>query len=484
MNARFLIRRFAHAALLLTAISLCSFALVQSAPGDFFDQMRMNPRVSAQTVEGLRSEYGLDHSFTVRYGMWLRSAVRGEFGISLAYNTPVGPLLIPRAQNTLLLTATSTFIAWILAIPIGVWRATNRKKLSRRSSELATSTLLTIPDLLLFLCVLLFAVRSGWFPSGGMFSVDSESHGLRRLKDIAWHLVLPALALALATLPALIRHVRSAMIEVLDSPFIRAARSHGIPNSRVLFRFALPVAANPLSSLFGFSVATMLSSSLLLEVILSWPGLGAFGHGTMVAGVIHLAAPTAQILPLKAFHPDGTGNLSDILSAIYFAVQNNASVINMSFDLSSTSTELNNAINYAAGKNVILVASSGNDGQQEIVYPAAMRGVMGVASTSNQDQRSSFSNYGNQIVWVAAPGEGVITTYPFGTYAAGWGTSFSSPFVAGTASLILDMQPKDNPTTASWALARAKWVGPNMGNGRLDVYGALSFLNPIQGLLQ
>jgi len=213
-------------------------------------------------------------------------------------------------------------------------------------------------------------------------------------------------------------------------------------------------------------------------------GYAAFGHGTMVAGVIHLAAPTAQILPLKAFHPDGTGNLSDILNAIYFAVQNNASVINMSFDLSASSIELNNAINYAAGKNVILVASSGNDGQQEIVYPAAMRGVMGVASTNNQDQRSSFSNYGNQVVWVAAPGEGVITTYPFGTYAAGWGTSFSSPFVAGTASLILDMQPKDNPTVAAWALARAEWVGPNMGNGRLDVYGALSFLNPVQGLLQ
>ena len=95
-------------------------------------------------------------------------------------------------------------------------------------------------------------------------------------------------------------------------------------------------------------------------------GYAAFGHGTMVAGVIHLAAPTAKILPLKAFHPDGTGNLSDILSAIYFAVQNNASVINMSFDLSATSTELNNAINFAAGKNVILVASSGNDGQQEV----------------------------------------------------------------------------------------------------------------------
>ncbi|HXP68592.1 MAG TPA: ABC transporter permease [Candidatus Dormibacteraeota bacterium] len=274
MNVRFLIRRFSQAAVLLAAISLFSFALVQVAPGDFFDQVRMNPRVSAQTVEGLRAEYGLDRSFPVRYGLWILSALRGEFGISLAYNAPVGNLLIPRARNTLLLTGTSTVLAWLLAIPIGVWSATNRRKFSRRSSELATSTLLTIPDLLLFLCVLLFAVRSGWFPSGGMHSAENEGHGLSQLKDVAWHLLLPSVALALATLPALVRHVRSAMIEVLESPFILAARSHGIPNFRLLFRFALPVAANPLISLFGFSVATMLSSSLLLEVILSWPGLG------------------------------------------------------------------------------------------------------------------------------------------------------------------------------------------------------------------
>jgi peptide/nickel transport system permease protein len=156
-----------------------------------------------------------------------------------------------------------------------VWSATNPRTIGRQSSGLATSTLLTIPDLLLFLGVLLFAVRSGWFPSGGMVSVGNESQDLiHQIKDTAWHLFLPSLALVLATLPALIRHVRSAVIEVLGSPFIRAARGHGIPHSRLLFRFALPVAANPLISLFGFSVATMLSSSLLLEVILSWPGLG------------------------------------------------------------------------------------------------------------------------------------------------------------------------------------------------------------------
>jgi len=210
----------------------------------------------------------------------------------------------------------------------------------------------------------------------------------------------------------------------------------------------------------------------------------AFGHGTMVMGVIHLVAPTAKLLPLKSFSANGNGSLSNILAAIYYAVQNHANVINMSFDLTSSSTELANAINYANSHNVIMAASSGNDGKQEMVYPAGLQNVMGVASTNNQDQRSTFSNYGNQIVWVAAPGEGVITTYPFATYAAGWGTSFSSPMVAGTASLLVNMQSGASENQASWAVAHAKWIGVNMGNGRLDVYGSLSAFNPLQGLLQ
>jgi thermitase len=187
---------------------------------------------------------------------------------------------------------------------------------------------------------------------------------------------------------------------------------------------------------------------------------------------------------VKAFSANGNASLSNILAGIYYAVQNNANVINMSFDMTQSSTELANAISYANSNHVICVASSGNDGVDEMVYPAGLQNVMGVASTNNQDQRSTFSNYGNQIVWVAAPGEGVITTYPFGLYAAGWGTSFSSPMVAGTASLILNMQPNDNPNLAAWGIARAQFVGVNMGNGRLNVDWSLSALNPIQGLLQ
>src|SRR5437867_5726786 len=163
----------------------------------------------------------------------------------------------------------------------------------------------------------------------------------------------------------------------------------------------------------------------------------AFGHGTMVMGIIHLVAPTAQLMPLKAFHSDGTASLSDILRAIYYGVQNSANVINMSFDTKTNSLELQKALDYANQQGVICAASAGNDGKQEIVYPAAFQNdVMGVASTTDQDTPSSFTNFGNAIVWVAAPGEAIVTTYPFSTYSAGWGTSFSAPFVSGGAALL------------------------------------------------
>ena len=212
----------------------------------------------------------------------------------------------------------------------------------------------------------------------------------------------------------------------------------------------------------------------------------AFGHGTMVMGVIHLVAPKAQLLPLKAFHSDGTGLLSDILRAIYYAVQNSASIINMSFDTKTNSPELKNALDYANQLNVISAASAGNDGQGPplLVYPAALQSdVMGVASVGStsltMDTRSSFSNFGNAIVWVAAPGEAIVTTYPFSTYAAGWGTSFSAPFVSGGAALLRSQNTAIDESQAAAAVAHAvPLTTPGMGNGRLDLVLALGALQP------
>src|SRR5882724_9311896 len=164
----------------------------------------------------------------------------------------------------------------------------------------------------------------------------------------------------------------------------------------------------------------------------------AFGHGTMTTGLVHLVAPKAQILPLKAFSSNGTGYLSNIVAALYYAVQHHANVVNMSFDLTSSSPSLTQAASYANKAGVVLVAAAGNESTSSPVYPAALNSyVVGIASTTNWDSRSSFSNFGSTDVWIAAPGENIISTFPGGTYGSASGTSFSSPIVAGTVSLIL-----------------------------------------------
>lgn len=203
------------------------------------------------------------------------------------------------------------------------------------------------------------------------------------------------------------------------------------------------------------------------------PQYSDFGHGTMVAGIIHLVAPTVRILPLKVFNSDGTGYTSDILRGIYSAIELHANVLNMSFHLASYSQEVKTALNLAKNLGIVSVAAAGNDGERTVVYPAGLSTVMGVASTTNDDQLSSFSNYGPQLVWIAAPGEGIVTTYPYSTYAASWGTSFSTPFVSGAVAAMLSINPLCNQGGSAQAVAHAKQISPDAGHGRLDLYQAL-----------
>jgi len=222
---------------------------------------------------------------------------------------------------------------------------------------------------------------------------------------------------------------------------------------------------------------------------LNQPQYQDFGHGTMVSGVIHLVAPTASILPLKAFQANGSGYISDVIRAVYYAVGKNAKVINMSFSTPTASHALKGALDYANTRGVISVAAAGNSGTQTLVYPAAWQAdVMGVASTSNNDTLSLFSNYGPNLVWVGAPGEGVVTLYPYGTYAATWGTSFSTPFVSGAAALLLSTHTWKgalavcDQAQAESAIANAKYISSNVGHGRLELYQAVEAWRRFLGL--
>ena len=192
----------------------------------------------------------------------------------------------------------------------------------------------------------------------------------------------------------------------------------------------------------------------------------AFGHGTMVAGIIHRVAPEASLMPLKAFDGYGDANIYDIVRAIYYAVDNGANVINMSFSMRTFSPELMRAINYAARHGVACVAAAGNDGEESLVFPAALGNTIGVASTAMNDVISPFSNFGSDLITVAAPGEDIVTAFPGGGWALASGTSFSAPWISGAVALFADKN------------------GTKHAPGKADYYlssDALSFAMPVHG---
>ena len=286
---RYVWRRLGHAVLVLVGVSFLTFVLAAAAPGSLVDELRLDPRVSPETIEAMRVRYGVNDAVPAQYLRWLESVARGELGFSIAYNGPVGPLLWPRVRNTLLLTVPAMLLSWLIALPLGTWSAGRKGGWLDRLTAGATTTLLGIPELVLGLGLLLFAVRTGYLPTGGMTSLNFEELApWQQIRDVLVHLVLPVTALTLVSLPILVRHVRASVAEVVRARFIQAARAAGVPEQRLLVRHALRTAANPLISLFGLSLAGLLSASFVIETIMSWPGLGPLLLAAVAARDVHV----------------------------------------------------------------------------------------------------------------------------------------------------------------------------------------------------
>lgn len=271
----YVLQRLLRSVLLLLGVSVLCFLFTEMAPGSFFDEMQLNPQISRETIATLRANYGLDRPLAARYFHWVHGALRGDLGYSIAYNMPVSPLLWTRAQHTLLMTVTATLLTWLIGVPLGLWTAVSRGKFVDRVASPVISFLLSVPEIVIAICLLACAVRWRAVPVGGMASLGSEDLSFwANHQDIARHMLLPVTVLVLGGIAVVERHVRASVIEVLQAPYIRAARGLGIGRRRLLFRHVLPVAANPAISLFGFSLAALLGGSLIVEVVTGWPGLG------------------------------------------------------------------------------------------------------------------------------------------------------------------------------------------------------------------
>jgi thermitase len=205
-------------------------------------------------------------------------------------------------------------------------------------------------------------------------------------------------------------------------------------------------------------------------------GNPAYSHGTLCAGIIAVVAPDSMIMPLRVFDDTGSADLFTISKAIRYAAQQGAQVINMSFGTLQNSQAIKNSIDFALSRNVVLVASAGNNNTSAPQYPAAYDGVITTAATDLIDRKASFSNYGNYVD-VDAPGVNIFSSYPGGSYSVVSGTSFSAPMIAGTAALIRSLPSTGVAGKISAGAINIDSKNPNyahqLGSGRIDVFQAV-----------
>ncbi|MCC7008855.1 MAG: ABC transporter permease [Acidobacteria bacterium] len=272
----YVLRRVLQTIPLLLGISFLSFLLLYLAPGDFLNTMAENPAISAETIEAMRRRFGLDQPWYVQYGLYLRNLLLDfDFGESFSRHQPVFTVISEGLGNTLMLAAASAIVTWALAVPLGVIAAVRQHSWVDKLLSVFAFVWLSIPEILSGLLLLMLAARTGWFPVGGMRSIDYDDlTPLGQALDLLWHLALPALAVGLVPLASRMRQMRASLLDVLRLDFVTTARAKGLDERVVVFKHALRNALNPMITLFGYTLGALVSGSFIAEIIFSWPGLG------------------------------------------------------------------------------------------------------------------------------------------------------------------------------------------------------------------
>lgn len=260
---------------LLLGVSLLTFLLMALAPGDFFTTLSQNPQVSPETIARLKAQFHLGQPWYVQYFYWLKNILHGDFGYSMAYKIPATSLIMDRLWNTFLLSFVALILTWGVAIPLGIWAAVKKDTWVDRGCSLVAFVGLSVPDVLLALLALWFAAATGWFPVGGaQSSIYDLLTPLQQFWDRSYHLILPAVVLAASGLAGIMRQMRSNLLDTLRAEYVTAARARGLGEGWVIYKHALRNAINPLLTIFGYSLAGLLSGAFIVENIMAWPGLG------------------------------------------------------------------------------------------------------------------------------------------------------------------------------------------------------------------
>ena len=288
---RYLLRRALFALLLTVIVSSAALVLTLLAPGDFAAEGVFG---DPELMAARRAQLGLDRPIHVQYIDWLARALRFDFGQSLLYTRPVADLLGERALNTAILAFAALVAATVFGIPLGIYTGARQRGPGVALVRALSLLMLSMPPLIASLAMVLFAARTGWFPVGGMVSAGaSEMSWGQWIADVAHHIPLPALALALPLAATLERLQSQAMSDAMRQPFVRAAEARGVSAHHAMLKHGWPVSLGAVLGLYGLMIGSLFSGSFIVEVVTAWPGLGRLMYDALRARDLFLVAGCA-----------------------------------------------------------------------------------------------------------------------------------------------------------------------------------------------
>lgn len=270
----YILKRILQTIPLLIIVSLISFFIIRLSPVDPLAELKLNPSISKETLQKETQRLGLDKPIYVQYWRWAKAFVQGDLGVTSS-GEKVSAKLAERIPNTLLLTALVILLTWLVGVPLGIAAALRWRTPFDRMLTVLTSIGMAIPSFFFAILLLIFAVKTGWFPAGGLTSYNFDEMSLfGKIWDITHHLVLPTTVLFTISLAGLQRQMRANLLDVLESDYVKFARAKGLSEFKVVYKHALRNAINPMITLLGFEFASLLSGAALTEYVFQYPGLG------------------------------------------------------------------------------------------------------------------------------------------------------------------------------------------------------------------
>ncbi|MAU10446.1 MAG: ABC transporter permease [Anaerolineaceae bacterium] len=317
---QFIVRRILIALVTIFAISIMSFVIIQLPPGDFLTSYmarlaEQGDDASEEQIQIMRESYGLDQPIYVQYLKWMSGVVRGDFGRSLEWGVPVADLIWDRLAMSLLVGLSSVLFVWSLAIPIGVYSATNQYSLLDYVSTFLGFLGLAIPNFMLALVLMWIAFSVFGQDVGGLFSAEYQDApwSLAKFIDLLSHIWIPMIVVGTAGTAGLIRTMRANMLDEINQPYVETARAKGLSERQNIWKYPVRVALNPFISTVGYALPSLIGGEIIVAVVLNLPTIGPLLLRGLLSQDMFLAG--AIVLLLSILTVIGT-LLSDILLAL------------------------------------------------------------------------------------------------------------------------------------------------------------------------